>query len=526
LISETTIASIAGNVRLSEIAGDYFPVKKRGGRFSALCPFHRERTPSFFINDEKNTYHCFGCGAGGSVFRFVMEMEKISFPEAVKRIGGKAGIEVEEEDSEADKLRRGLLSVVYRANEQFFKLLLGSEGRGARAILKVRGFNRQICEDWRIGYAPKGYILTGHTDHHTLSGLTYDNGTLRFTNRIMFGIADEAGTLVGFSGRTTDNHPAKYLNSPESSIFHKGKLLYGLDKAKRSIIDGGMVVIVEGQIDTIRCHLAGIDNAVAPLGTGFTASHGSTIRRLCGEAVLVFDGDKAGREAASKAFAGLASLGVKVRAVMLPDGDPDSFIVSGGDLASLISGAKLYPESLAESLDKNSIEDKQIAMGKVGQALSVLEDGIERDELANRCAKLLGIKPAQLKKKMAMGGGHIALPTETRYGEQKGEAWKQLIAHLLLCGKESALAYNWNLLADGDIQTIMDSDYEAGNPASIAKIISQLDNNAEAAIQGISQEDIADLDIHGIYKSMLEAEIKRRTSMVDLMPLLDTLKKL
>jgi hypothetical protein len=165
-------------------------------------------------------------------------------------------------------------------------------------------------------------------------------------------------------------------------------------------------------------------------------------------------------------------------------------------------------------------------MGKVGQALSVLEDGIERDELANRCAKLLGIKSAQLKKKMAMGGGHIALPTETRYGEQKGEAWKQLVAHLLLCGKSIASNYNWNLLSDSDIQTIMASDYEAGNPSSIAKIVSQLDNNAEAAIQGISQEDIADLDIHGIYKSMLEAEIKRRTSMVDLLPLLDTLKKL
>ncbi len=526
MISETTIASIAANVRLSEIAGEYFPVKKRGGRFSALCPFHRERTPSFFINDEKNTYHCFGCGAGGSIFRFVMEMEKISFPEAVRRIGSKAGIEIEEQESEAENLRKSLVSVVYRANEQFLGLLLGKEGKDARNILKVRGFNREICEEWKIGFAPKGYILSGNTNHHTLSGLTYDNGTLRFTSRIMFGITDESGTLVGFSGRTTDNHPAKYLNSPESPIFHKGKLLYGLDKAKRSIIDRGMAVIVEGQIDTIRCHLAGITNTVAPLGTGFTASHGATIRRLCGEAVLVFDGDKAGREASFKAFAGLASLGVRVKAVMLADGDPDSFLVSGGDLASLVSEAKLYPEALAESLDKKSIEDKQIAMGKVGQALSVLEDGIERDELANRCAKLLGIKPSQLKKQAAMGGGHIALPTETRYGEQKGESWKQLVAHLLLCGKTKALNYNWDLLADEDISTIMAADYEAGNPASTAKVISQLDNNAEAAIQGISQDDIADLDIHCIYKSMLEAEIKRRTSMVDLLPLLDTLKGL
>jgi DNA primase len=526
LISETTIASIAANVRLSEVAGDYFPVKQRGGRFSALCPFHREKSPSFFINDEKNTYHCFGCGAGGSVFRFIMEMDKINFPEAVRKLGAKAGIAIEEQESEVDKLRRGLISVVYKSHQQFFSLLLSKEGIEARKILKERGFSKEICEEWKIGFAPKGYILTGNTDDHTLSGLAYENGTLRFTNRIMFGIADEAGTLVGFSGRTTDNHPAKYLNSPESSIFHKGKLLYGLDKAKRSIIDSGQAVIVEGQIDTIRCHLNGITNAVAPLGTGFTAVHGATIRRLCEEAVLVFDGDKAGREASFKAFAGLASLGVRVRAVMLPDGDPDSFLVSGGDLASLISNAKIYPEALAESLDKNSIEDKQIAMGKVGQALSVLEDGIERDELANRCAKLLGIKPSQLKKQAAMGGGHIALPTETRYGEQKGEAWKQLVAHLLLCGKDIASNYNWNLLSDGDIQTIMESDYEAGNSASIAKIISQLDNSVEAAVSGISCEDIAGLDIHGIYKSMLEAEIKRRTSMVDLLPLLDTLKKL
>jgi DNA primase len=526
LISETTIASIAANVRLSEVAGDYFPVKQRGGRFVALCPFHRERTPSFFINDEKGNYKCFGCGAGGSVFRFIMEMDKINFPEAVRKLGAKAGIAIEEQESEADKLRKGLVSVVYKAHQEFFSFLLSNEGTEARKILKERGFNKEICEEWKIGFAPNRYNLSGNTNHHTLSGLTYDNGTLRFSNRIMFGIADEAGTLVGFSGRTTDNHPAKYLNSPESPLFHKGKLLYGLDKAKRSIIDSGQAVIVEGQIDTIRCHLAGITNAIAPLGTGFTASHGATVRRLCGEAILVFDGDKAGREASFKAFAGLASLGVRVKAIMLPDGDPDSFLVSGGDLASLISNAKIYPEALAESLDKNSIEDKQIAMGKVGQALSVLEDGIERDELANRCAKLLGIKSAQLKKKMAMGGGHIALPTETRYGEQKGEAWKQLVAHLLLCGKDIASNYNWNLLSDSDIQTIMDSDYEAGNPSSIAKITSQLDNNAEAAIQGISHQDIADLDIHGIYKSMLEAEIKRRTSMVDLLPLLDTLKKL
>lgn len=498
-------------------------MNQRGGRFSALCPFHRERTPSFFINDEKGRYHCFGCGAGGGVFRFVMEMDKISFPEAVRKLGVRVGIEVEERESEADTHRKSLLSVVYKANQQFFSLLLSKDGASARKILKERGFTKEICEAWDIGFAPKGYILAGNADNYTLSGLTYDNGTLRFTNRIMFGIRDEAGTLVGFSGRTIEDHPAKYLNSPESSIFHKGKLLYGLDKAKRSIIDSGQVVIVEGQIDTIRCHLNGITNTVAPLGTGFTTHHGAAVRRLCEEAVLVFDGDKAGLEAARKAFAGLVSLGVRVKAVMLPpETDPDSYILAGNDLKKSIDEAKLFPEALATHLKD---EDKQVASSKVASCLSAMEDGISRDDLATRCAKLLGIKPSQLKKQIAFGG-HRSIPTETRYGEQRGESEIYLIAHLLLCGKNTASQYNWDLLASADIQTIMQADYEAGNPASFAKILSELDPSIEAAIQGLTCEDVSGLDIHGIYKSLLEAEVKRRTSMVDLMPLLDTLKSL
>jgi len=525
LIAEETIRAIAESVRLSEVAGDYFPVKRMGGRYSALCPFHRERTPSFFINDERGTWHCFGCGAGGSLFRFVMEMDRISFPEAIRKLGQRAGIAVEEQETEADKRKKAMVAAVADANSTYFSLLLGNEGQEARQMLRERHFGKEICKSWDIGFASGNYQLIGHPAILTETGMTYERGKLRFTNRIMFGIRNESGCLVGFSGRTTDGHPAKYLNSPESSIFTKGKLLYGMDKAKRAVIDSGQVVLVEGQIDCIRCHLAGITNAVAPLGTGFTTHHGAAVRRLADSAVLVFDGDKAGLEAARKAFAGLVSLGVKVKGVFLPDGaDPDSFILGGGDLKALIEASKSFPEALAEH--HKDCEDKTTASSKVAGCLSALDDGIERDSLATRCAKILGVRASSLKKQIAFGG-HKSIPTETRYGHQLGESERLLIAHVLLCGKYQTQQYDWSVLSDNpEIQAVIKADFKAGDPSSIARALSELDGSIEAAIHGIAKDDVAGLDVKAIYKSLLAEEVKKKTTMVDALPLLATLKKL
>lgn len=508
-------------------------MKRRGHQYVALCPFHDERTPSFYINDNKNVYKCWGCGAGGGIFRFIMDMERISFPEAVELLAARAGITIERDKSGGTDLRKKIDDALESFNSFFFQKLLGREGGQARIQLKSRGFTKEICQTWDIGFAPDNYALSQSEDMRSKTGMSYDNGTNRFRNRIMFGIRNESGKLVGFSGRTIINHPAKYLNSPETMVFQKGKLLYGLDKAKRSIIDKGQIVIVEGQIDCIRCHLHGITNAVAPLGTGFTSHHASLVRRISEEAVLVFDSDKAGQEAARKAHAGLSSLGIRVRAFMLPaKTDPDEFILGGGNLADAISNSKLYPEALAHSLDCSTLEAKQNAMKSVGFALSVMDDGIERDEITARCAKVLGIKPNQLRKQAIFHGGHEAIPT-SKLGKQTSETMRQLLAHLLYCGKEKALAYDWRLISDPDIQIIMASEYEPSNPSSLMPLFAKLDSSVEAVVSGMGCDEVINIDIKAIYRSMIEAEIRNRAESVasggkavDLMPLLDKLKTL
>lgn len=489
-------------------------MKKRGGRFISLCPFHREKTPSFFINDQRNNYKCFGCGAGGSVFRFIMEMDRISFPEAVRKLGAKAGIEVSEEETEVDRERKSLLSVIYNSNKQFHSVLLSKEGLSARAVLKERGFNKEICEAWDIGFAPKNYHLSGNTNHHTLSGLTYENGTLRFTNRITFGIRDESGTLVGFSGRATDNHPAKYLNSPESQAFHKGKLLYGLDKAKRSIIDSEEMVIVEGQIDTIKCHLAGITNAVAPLGTAFTESQGAIVRRLCSKAVLIFDSDSAGREAARKAFAILAPLGIDVRMVLLPDGqDPDQFISGGGDLSEAIKKAPSYLDAIISGFQNKMVTPaKKIkALQEVGFVISRFEDRIVREGEISRVAGKLGATASELKKQVALCGRSAPRDNQPK---PISESLRLVLAHLLYFGKWEAKQFDWSLVGEPAIEIVLLSDYEAGNESSMALVLAKLDATSEAAISSTDPEDAKEINLEEIYRLMVRSAIRKKVDEI------------
>jgi DNA primase len=439
-----------------------------------------------------------------------MEMDRVSFPEAVRKLGAKAGIAIEEQESEADKLRNGLVSVVYNANQQFFNLLLGKDGTGAQGVLKERGFNRNICKDWNIGFAPKSYALSGNTNHHTMSGLTYDNGTLRFTNRIMFGIADESGNLVGFSGRTIDNHPAKYLNSPESSIFHKGKLLYGLDKSKRSIIDGEEMVIVEGQIDAIKCHLAGITNAVAPLGTAFTESQGAIVRRLCKRAVLIFDSDSAGLEAARKTFAILAPLGIDIRMVCLPNGqDPDQFLADGNDLASLIKKAPSYIDALADRIKSYKI--KLDGIKELGFAISRFEDRLTREAEIARVAPKVGTTMGELKKQVALCGRTSPRDNQPR---PVSESLRLVLSHLLYHGKDKSVGFDWSLVGEPAIEIVMASDYQAGNEASIALVLAKLDAGSESAVSSTDPEEARDLNIEEIYRLMVRSAIRKKADEI------------
>src|SRR6266403_4023820 len=326
-IPSETIEQIAASNDIVEVIASYFPVKRAGANFKALCPFHQEKTPSFHVSPSRQTFHCFGCGAGGSVFRFVMEYEHLDFPSAVRKLAARAGITVVEKRSASDEdrqyeTRKNLLKLHAEAAGWFHENLTKREiGEPARKYLKQRGITGEIAKRWQLGYAPdewdafgswargQGYDarelvasgLTKTKDDDQTSNLNPRTSYDRFRGRIMFPIYNDVGEVIAFSGRIlkSEAEGAKYINSPETPLFRTGNVLFGLHKTKRSLIEADCAVVCEGQLDLITLFEAGITNVVAPQGTAFTESQARTLKRFVNEVVLCFDADAAGKNAAA-----------------------------------------------------------------------------------------------------------------------------------------------------------------------------------------------------------------------------------
>ncbi|HEV2803653.1 MAG TPA: DNA primase, partial [Chthoniobacterales bacterium] len=321
-IPPQTIEQIAAANDIVEVIGTYFPLKRAGSTFKALCPFHQEKTPSFTVSPSRQTFHCFGCGAGGSVFRFVMDYEHLDFPAAVKKLATRVGIPVIEErgpstgeDDRQHETRKALVQLHAEAAEWFHdNLVKAKAGAPAREYLKGRGIDKRIAKDWQIGFAPeswdaflswaleRGYQqrlllesgLIARRDESAGEDRTYD----RFRNRIMFPIHNDVGEVIAFSGRILDKdaETAKYVNSPETPLFRKGRVLFGLHKTKRGLIEADCAIVCEGQLDLITLFEAGITNVVAPQGTAFTENQARILKRFVSEVVLCFDADAAGQK--------------------------------------------------------------------------------------------------------------------------------------------------------------------------------------------------------------------------------------
>ena len=290
-IAEESIQLIADATDIVELIGSYFPLKRAGTSFRALCPFHKEKSPSFHVNPSRQSFHCFGCGAGGGVFRFVMDYEHLDFPAAVRRLAQRAGIVLTEENDPQEQSRRNqrsrLLELHREAAAWFHAQLLRTrEASHARDYLKHRGLTKEIAVPWQLGYAPAGWdhlrewaYGKGFTRDELLQGglLTAKEGDQRggydrFRDRLMFPIRNDYGEVVAFSGRilSESQKEAKYVNSPETPISSKGRVLFGLDKSKRALIDAGEAIVLEGQIDLISAFEHGVTNVTAPQGTAFT----------------------------------------------------------------------------------------------------------------------------------------------------------------------------------------------------------------------------------------------------------------
>ena len=351
-ISPDFLDEVRARLGLADVVARHVQLKRNGREASGLCPFHNEKSPSFTVSEEKGFFHCFGCGAHGDVIGFVMRIEGLSFPEAVERLASEAGLEVPKAspvEREAERRKADLHGVMEAACRFFEHELAGPRGVDARAYLARRGIDLETTARFRLGYAPdsrtalRNSVMDATMPEAMLieAGLLIrpDNGTPydRFRGRVMFPISDRRGRVIAFGGRILGDGKPKYLNSPDTPLFNKGRVLYGLATARRAAHDTGRVVVTEGYTDVIALTRAGIAEAVAPLGTALTESHLHELWRMVDEPILCFDGDAAGKRAAYRAAERALPLlqpGKSLQFVTMPAGeDPDSLLAKGGRAA-------------------------------------------------------------------------------------------------------------------------------------------------------------------------------------------------
>jgi DNA primase len=422
-IPSQTIEQIAAANDIVEVISSYFPLKRAGANFKALCPFHQEKTPSFTVSPQRQTFHCFGCGVGGSVFRFLIDYEHIDFPSAVRKLGARVGIPVIEEggaragEDRQHEARRTLLQLHAEAAEWFHETLLKKDfAAPARDYLKERGIDRRVAKNWQLGFAPdewdaflKWALQRGYQRRQILqSGLVkprdenrpesdvYD----RFRGRIMFPICNDVGEVIAFSGRIlqTDTEGAKYINSPETPLFRKGHVLFGLHKTKRALIEANCAIVCEGQLDLISLFEAGILNVVAPQGTAFTENQARILKRFVNEVVLCFDADAAGKKAAERSLDALLQNDLIVRVAEMPAGeDPDSLVRRRGkeDFEARTAAARdffdYWIEREAVATDLNSLGAKMELARNLAQTVSYVRDPLIRGEVVRKVTARLGL---------------------------------------------------------------------------------------------------------------------------------------
>jgi DNA primase len=416
LIDPATLEQIRAASDVVDIIGGYLPLKRAGANFVTLCPFHKEKSPSFNVNPHRQIFHCFGCHKGGDVFTFVKEYENLTFVEAVKRLAERASIPLVLDAAPGQEQARFLKDTLLDIHEQIAKrwqaaLQNDAAGEIARSYLSKRGVAAEAVELFRIGFAPeawddtvnwtknKGFDIAtveqaGLVIRNEESGRYYD----RFRGRLMFPICDEQGRVIAFSGRVLkgDEKTAKYVNSPETPIFSKGKVFFGLDKSKRAILDAGFAIICEGQLDLIACYTGGVRNVVAPQGTAFTPDHARILKRYVNEVVLCFDSDTAGQAAAARVQESLLASGLSVRVATVPaPDDPDSFIKAHGGAAfqDLISRAREFFEFYLDHLcvihDARTERGQLEVVKAMGEMVRKTADAVLIDKYAQKTAMKL-----------------------------------------------------------------------------------------------------------------------------------------
>jgi len=446
LIPQDFIDDLIARADITEVVGRRVQLKKAGREFKACCPFHDEKTPSFTVSPGKGFYHCFGCGAHGTAIGFLMEFDHMSFVEAIESLAASMGVDVPR--SESDKPARrydelfSLLDTVARHWQACLK-----ESPAAVEYVKQRGIDGSTAKRFGIGYAPDGWsnVLDkfGKSEEATekllATGLIIrkDNGQHydRFRDRIMFPIRDARGRTIGFGGRTLGDGEPKYLNSPETVLFHKGRELYGLYEARQALRSIDQLVVVEGYMDAVALARHGIDFAVATLGTATTPEHLNRLFRLTENVCFAFDGDRAGRKAAWRALENALPLireGRQIRFMFLPEGhDPDSYVNELGTdafLEALDKGVALSEfliQELAGQVDMNTVDGRARLAELARPLVNKVPAGVYRELLIDSLAERVGLTAAKLEKTLgnsATGSKHAHLPSAAQKSRGRKQA--------------------------------------------------------------------------------------------------------
>lgn len=551
-IPEETLQQVLASTDIVDLIGRSVKLRRAGTNWVGLCPFHNEKSPSFNVRPSTNSYHCFGCGAGGNAFRFVMEHDGLTFMEAVKRLAEAAGIRIQEEvwDANAEKEAK-IRSLMIRAHQDlaawYHQLLMKSPvAEEARAYLKGRGITSAVAKNWMIGYAPPDAVsLRRWADSHRYGQeFLLDAGILKyseergdtypgFRHRLMFPIRNDNGEVIAFSGRALDkNAKAKYLNSPETPIFNKSKVLFGFDKSKRPISKAGQAIVCEGQIDTIMIFEAGFQNVVAGQGTAFTEFHAKALKRQADEILLCYDSDGAGFKAAEKAFKILAPTGLIVKVAALPTGeDPDSLIRKQGPeaFASLLKGARDFIDYQVEVVGSRSNMDEMRERVRfaeeMAQNIFLLESPVARETAIQRVAVRLGIPEDTIRKLIARA--------QPKAGKEKADKaasenpGQQLLASqdrnaLLLCqlALADAQVLDWlrqqphdDILRDLPgtelLGLVWQGNFDPLDPVGVNVFLTGLDHEEESALTQILHQSTSLGGVEAAQHAMSALEIAR-----------------
>ena len=424
---------IRSRADLVEVVREHVRLRQMGNQFIGLCPFHQEKTPSFRVTPQKQTWHCFGCGQGGDVFKFVELAEKTDFRGALEMLAERTGVELRTEAPaarERSQLRKRIIEINSFA-AKFYQYVLNSTPAGevGRELLRKRGVSTETAEKFGLGFAPSGgsslaqFLRSREKPiaDATAARLVRD-GQDFFRNRLIVPIRDERGQVVAFVGRTVSDDPRKYVNSPETPAYSKGRVLFALDLAKEGIGSKGCAVLVEGQFDVIVAHQYGVTNAIATSGTALTEDQVRLVKRFTDEVVLAFDGDSAGKQAAFRAIEQHAAFGIHTRVVSLGAAkDPDEFLRGGGDWEKAVKEAppewEFWIRDSIKELNPTRPRDLELALERVYAVLGKIADPAVREAYRVKAAEWLGVEPRLMNRTVKAGrkgADRTAEPEEQR----------------------------------------------------------------------------------------------------------------